>query len=75
MTRKDFETLAGVVRDQPSDFMAGEPRQIIRLDTERAVLAAALADVCAGSNPRFSHRRFFEACEVDAEVAWRYVAG
>ena len=45
MTRKDFEKLAGVVRDQPSDFMAGEPRQVIRLDTERAVLAGALADV------------------------------
>tara|TARA_B100001250_G_scaffold151566_2_gene130036 strand:- start:34847 stop:35209 length:363 start_codon:yes stop_codon:yes gene_type:complete len=65
LTRKHMNALAEVVKDFPG---VGYEAQ----SGDKAYLAAQLANICANSNPAFDYRRFFEACEVDAERAWSY---
>ncbi len=64
LTRKHFNQLAEVVKNFPEGDL--------RSSSDKAYLAAQLANICANSNQAFDYRRFFEACEVDADRAWSY---
>jgi hypothetical protein len=52
MTRKDFETIAGIIRS-------------ISDTTERKGTALLFAAYLAGTNPRFDKNKFIAACGVN----------
>ena len=56
-SRKDFETVAEVLRDK----MAGKSKNTDTVEMCESI-ADSLADVFAKSNPRFDRTRFMDAC-------------
>ena len=62
MTKKDFEAIAGALKDARDAALTDTPRVIPQIFDS---LSRTLADVCATTNPRFQRARFLKACGVD----------
>lgn len=58
MTKKDYELIARVLRDESSDGQAYRPDE---------TLCLAMADALAEDNPRFDRVKFLVACGVNVE--------
>ncbi len=65
MTRKDYNTLAGVISREHNAGTAYGTDELttVHCDAVRGV-AYLIADVCAADNPRFDRDRFLIACGV-----------
>ena len=61
MTKKDFEKIAGAIKDARDAVCVSHPMQARIFDS----LSRTIADVCATTNPRFQRMRFLTACGVD----------
>lgn len=67
MTRKDYELIAKVLREN-QDFDG--------VVSPHAQIAVALATELSKENPRFSPARFLEACDVSpSEIAFEEIFG
>ena len=76
MTRKDYviiaDTIAGFSRDiaidSDSEYLTDRARAIRSGERDALVtIAHRLADQLRQDNPRFDHKRFIQACQLDAE--------
>jgi len=61
MTRKHFEAIAKVMRDEIEIYRANGDQYGEQVATHTA---RALTYMCAASNPRFDRARFLDACGV-----------
>lgn len=62
LTRRDFEKLATVIRDQ-IDALAPLTSEDVALGLDILYnVASDIADVCEGSNSRFDRETFLAAC-------------
>lgn len=61
MTRKDFELIAGVIKDANYTASKFQDTRGVGMLTH---VALELADVLAGTNPAFDRERFLVACGV-----------
>lgn len=64
MTKKDFEKIAGAVKDA-RDATDGGPAVSRIFDS----LSRTLADTCSKTNPRFDRSKFLAACGVAGYVS------
>lgn len=62
MTRKDFELIAAVLREQAENW-PNEPGVRAPVQSEYASLRVAFADVLRNTNPRFDVSRFLTAAQ------------
>lgn len=70
MTRKDYELIALVFKDQLKPFKVKPGHMGLDREDSNKVLgieraACRLADVFKIANPRFNRKRFLEACTVE----------
>ena len=68
MTKKDFEKIAGAIKDARDALQPdGDSLLSIRGRHNQVFdsLSRTIADVCATTNPRFQRMRFLTACGVD----------
>lgn len=66
MTRKDYDLIARIFAKNISDT---DPKVMTRKYTAHTVniaMAKQFADVLKMTNPNFDHKRFLEACGVEA---------
>lgn len=61
MTRKDYEAIAKVFRDNGKRLLTAHESSIW------LVMRQDIADVLAADNPRFQRERFYAACEGEGE--------
>ena len=64
MTKKDFELIAGAVRDIYWRAVNDNGMDEDQAEEPRELAAYALADALATTNPRFDRARFLAACGV-----------
>ena len=64
MTKKDFEKIAGAIKDA-RDAVGPNPDRPFLTMTIFDSLSRTIADVCATTNPKFQRMRFLTACGVD----------
>lgn len=64
MTKKDFELIAGAVRQSRLVGLNIAESTAHRFSEQRACTARRLADALATTNPRFDRARFLAACGV-----------
>ena len=66
MTRKNFEAIAAIVKDEvEATLPLSDPATIVGAAYGIEELAKSLADYFASDNPNFDRRRFLTACGLD----------
>lgn len=65
MTKKDYELIAGIFKDQIKTWGEVHGNSERKLSLE--IMADALADTLAYDNPKFDRNKFLIACGVETE--------
>lgn len=65
MTKKDYELIASVLKDNALGQISDSHRVVNNADTMLYNITQGLCDALASKNPRFNKDKFLQACGVD----------